>query len=242
MKTVNGSLAHAIDMNGGGITAIIGSGGKSTLLRALGLELMRGGERVLLSTTTHMYPLAGIPWVPERERLSGLPWMIRDHVTGCTCAQCAGPRGAIYQCGTLDAQTGKLSAPDCAIAELAGSFDHVLVEADGSHRLPLKAHASWEPVVPEGASRVIWVVGALGFMRPICEAVHRSEIFCERAGVGPTDPATPETVASVLAREQKLLGLERATILVNQVNTEQERNMAERLEQALGQEVLTWGR
>ena len=55
METVSGSLASALKIEPG-ITAIIGSGGKSTLLKMLGLELMRAGGRVLLCTTTHMFP------------------------------------------------------------------------------------------------------------------------------------------------------------------------------------------
>ena len=42
METTSGNLASALKIEPG-ITAIIGSGGKSTLLRALGLELMRAG-------------------------------------------------------------------------------------------------------------------------------------------------------------------------------------------------------
>ena len=57
-----------------GITAIIGSGGKSTLLKALGLELMRAGGRVLLCTTTHMFPVAGVPWDGSSRRLDAAPW------------------------------------------------------------------------------------------------------------------------------------------------------------------------
>ena len=58
METVSGNLASALRIEPG-ITAIIGSGGKSTLLKTLGLELMRAGGRVLLCTTTHMFPVAG---------------------------------------------------------------------------------------------------------------------------------------------------------------------------------------
>ena len=61
METINGGLASALKIEPG-ITAIIGSGGKSTLLKTLGLELMRAGGRVLLCTTTHMFPVAGVPW------------------------------------------------------------------------------------------------------------------------------------------------------------------------------------
>lgn len=61
METINGGLASTLKIEPG-ITAIIGSGGKSTLLKTLGLELMRAGSRVLLCTTTHMFPVAGVPW------------------------------------------------------------------------------------------------------------------------------------------------------------------------------------
>ena len=59
METTSGNLASALKIEPG-ITAIIGSGGKSTLLKALGLELMRAGGRVLLCTTTRMFPVAGV--------------------------------------------------------------------------------------------------------------------------------------------------------------------------------------
>ena len=54
----------------------------------------------------------------------------------------------------------------------------LLVEADGSRRLPLKAHAPHEPVIPKEAGCVLCVVGARGFDRPIRKAVHRPEQFC----------------------------------------------------------------
>ena len=68
METVSGNLASALRIEPG-ITAIIGSGGKSTLLKTLGLELMRAGGRVLLCTTTHMFPVAGVPWDGSNRRL-----------------------------------------------------------------------------------------------------------------------------------------------------------------------------
>ena len=72
METINGGLASALKIEPG-ITAIIGSGGKSTLLKTLGLELMRAGGRVLLCTTTHMFPVAGVPWDGSNRRLDAAP-------------------------------------------------------------------------------------------------------------------------------------------------------------------------
>lgn len=112
METVSGNLASALRIESG-ITAIIGSGGKSTLLKTLGLELMRAGGRVLLCTTTHMFPVAGVPWDGSSRRLDAAPWKPGTlHVPGCTCEACAGlVRGSICQTGVLDPETGKLSAP-----------------------------------------------------------------------------------------------------------------------------------
>lgn len=239
METVSGNLASALKIEPG-MTAIIGSGGKSTLLRALGLELMRADSRVLLCTTTHMFPVAGVPWDGSSRRLGAAPWKPGAlHAPGCTCEACTGlSRGSICQAGSLDPQTGKLSSPAEPLDELAQRFDYVLAEADGSKRLPLKAHAAWEPVVPAGTANVVWVVGASGFSRPINEAVHRPELFCERCGCELTDIATPERVAQVLNAELRMLNLGTARVMLNQVDTLADPTMANRFEAALGRPVI----
>ena len=239
METVSGNLASALRIEPG-ITAIIGSGGKSTLLKTLGLELMRAGGRVLLCTTTHMFPVAGVPWDGSNRRLDAAPWKPgAAHVSGCTCEACAGlARGSICQAGVLDPETGKLSAPAEPLGELAQRFNYVLAEADGSKRLPLKAHAAWEPVIPSGTTNIVWIVGASGFGRPVDEAVHRPELFCERCGCEATDIATPERVARVLNDELQELGLSTARIMLNQVDTLADPTMADRLEAALGRPLI----
>ena len=54
-------LAKALDVRKG-VTAIIGAGGKTTLLLALARELARTA-RVIVTTTTHIYPPDGIPYL-----------------------------------------------------------------------------------------------------------------------------------------------------------------------------------
>ena len=239
METTSGNLASTLKIEPG-ITAIIGSGGKSTLLKTLGLELMRAGGRVLLCTTTHMFPVAGVPWDGSSRRLDAALWKPGTlHVPGCTCEACAGMnRGSICQAGVLDPETGKLSAPAEPLNELAQRYDYVLAEADGSKRLPLKAHAAWEPVIPAATANVVWIVGALGLGKPINEAVHRPELFCERCGCELTDIATPERVAQVLNAELRMLNLSNARIMLNQVDTLSDPAMADRFETALGRSVV----
>ena len=167
-----------------GITAVIGGGGKTTLLRTLGEELAAGGKCVLLCTTTKIFPFSGLPCARTAVELERLR---QEHRLLCA--------------GTPVPDTGKLTVPETAMGELARRFDYVLVEADGAAHHPLKAHAPHEPVVPPEANQVICVVGASGFGQPIAQAVHRPERYAALAGVAETAVATPQTEAAVLLAE-----------------------------------------
>ena len=114
----------------------------------------------------------------------------------------------------------------------------MLAEADGSKRLPLKAHAAWEPVIPAATADVVWVVGASGLGKPVAEVAHRPELFCERCGCELTDIATPERVAMVLNAELRMLNLNNARIMLNQVDTLADPTMADRFEAALGRLIV----
>lgn len=54
-----------------GITAVIGGGGKTSLLRALGRELSRQ-HRVVLCTTTKIYPFPDLPCARTAAELNAL--------------------------------------------------------------------------------------------------------------------------------------------------------------------------
>lgn len=179
-----------------GITSVIGGGGKTTLLSVLARELACGGATVALTTSTHFLPFEGMP------ALSGPgEW---DAV--------AGP----VACFASPTEEGKLTVPACGIPALAEAADYVLVEADGSKRLPLKAHADWEPAVPKGSKRCVLVLGGSGFGRPVREVVHRPELFCELAGCGGNALATPELVAAAIAAETASGRIAPDVVVVNQ--------------------------
>ena len=161
---------------GPGVTSVVGSGGKTSLIAALARELP---GTVVLTTTTHILPFPDVPLLVSPSA---------DEVAAALEASrviCVGSHG----------EKNKLVAPELGIDTLAALADHVLVEADGARRLPLKAHAAWEPVIPPCTARTILVLGALGLGRPVAEKVHRPEVFCELAGCEPGDVATPELVA-----------------------------------------------
>ena len=168
---------------GRGVTSVVGSGGKTSLLAVLARELP---GTVALTTTTHILPFAGVPLVTSAN-------------AGDVIAALAGSR--VVCVGSQAEKDGKLVAPELGMDVLAALADHVLVEADGSRRLPLKAHAPWEPVIPACSERTVLVLGASGLGRPVRAVVHRPERFCELADCAPDDPATPELVARVANAE-----------------------------------------
>ena len=94
---------------------------------------------------------------------------------------------------------GKLTAP--AIDGWETMADFVLVEADGSKRLPAKAHAAWEPVLPPERNRTVCVFGASALGQPIQDAAHRPELYASLAEVSPEAVITPAIAARVLAKE-----------------------------------------
>lgn len=169
---------------GRGVTALIGGGGKTTLLYTLTEELRKKGT-VLLCTSTHI--------------MRPTQYEVLERAGEAEISAALSAHGAV--CVGEPSAEGKLGPPSLSFDALARLADYVLVEADGSKRLPLKAHAPHEPVIPKEACCVLCVVGARGFDRPIREAVHHPEQFCTLTGARLDEPASPALAARVLAAE-----------------------------------------
>ena len=159
---------------GRGVTALIGGGGKTTLLYTLTEELRKKGT-VLLCTSTHIMRPTQYE-VLERASEAEVSAALSAHGAVCVGGASAG-------------------------GELCELADYVLVEADGSRRLPLKAHAPHEPVIPANAQRVVLVVGADGFGKPIRDVCHRSERYAALCGVSENALVTPELEATLILAE-----------------------------------------
>ncbi|MBQ4417371.1 MAG: putative selenium-dependent hydroxylase accessory protein YqeC [Butyrivibrio sp.] len=183
-----------------GITSVIGSGGKTTLLRALSDAL---DGTVLLCTSTHIVAWDDIPLDTGCDR-NTLASVIQKERVVCTGVPVA---------DGIPRPQPKLTAPALPFSVLASLADYVLVEADGSKRLPLKAHAPYEPVIPAGSGQTVLVVGAAGFGETVRDAVHRPELFCPLCGLQPDDIVTPQAVARVVGAEALA-----DTVFVNQAD------------------------
>ena len=194
-----------------GVTAFTGGGGKTTMMYTLAGELS-ARKTVLCCTTTRIWPPSHLPVLEQVDR------MALERLR-CVCAGVLTPEG-------------KLAAPAQPVAELAALADYVLVEADGSKGLPLKAHLPHEPVIPDEAGQTVVLVGASVFGRPAGEAVHRPEAFCQLTGLSPDAAVTPEAAAALLNAEG--LG---DRVFVNQAETEPALAAARRLAELLDRPV-----
>ena len=127
------------------VISISGSGGKTSLLIALGNYFYNQGEKVLLTTTTHLgrdidYGDADLfVELGERNR---------------------------YKCPGEDKIKAKIK-----------DYDRVLIEADGSRRLPLKYHTLRDPVVIDETTSTLSVVGLSALRMPIKDVLFGYEDY-----------------------------------------------------------------
>ncbi len=111
--------------------------------------------------------------------------------------------------------------------------DWVVVEADGSRMLPVKAPAAHEPVVPVETTLLVPVVGIDALSGPIVEVAHRPELVSAITGLAPDQTLTPDALAVLLTSRQG--GLKdappdaRVVVLINKVESPDEFRLARSL-------------
>ena len=131
------------------------------------------------------------------------------------------------------AERKKISAPSVSFAELSKLADYVLVEADGSRQLPIKAHANYEPVIPEGTTQKIYVIGIDGVGKKISRACHRPELFCTLTGCELENLLTPDLIAEAIKKENLA-----DRFFINKINSFEEWQLAEDLAIKLGKPTI----
>lgn len=180
------------------VTALIGGGGKTTLLSALGETCARRGKRVLLTTTTHL------GWTTEAVCPDSVENLNRQLVPG---------RAVLA--GYPDVEHHKLTGiPAAWYAQLRA--DRIFVEADGSRCLPLKYHRTFEPVMPPDAGLVIEVAGLAALGRPAGEVLHG----WREAGIDPVRTVDEALCAALLERGLSAARSEAPKlVLLNQADT-----------------------
>jgi molybdenum cofactor cytidylyltransferase len=184
-------LKQAIRAESFAAVALVGAGGKTTAL----FQLARQFEsRVLVSTSTHL--AVDQVFLADKQIIlneRSLPDNFRDQLNA-NIILITGHTGSDDRVQGLS--TNQLQALyEFALHEQIS----LLVEADGSKRLPLKAPAEHEPAIPPWANIVVVCAGLQGLGKPLThEYIHRPEIFARISGAVIGESVSTAHISAVL--------------------------------------------
>lgn len=210
------------------ITAYVGAGGKTSSILEEVISLHQMGKRVIVTTTTRMKRPEKIPEGTNRltENLEEAAVQLQN--------------GEVVWYGH-PAENGKFAGPHPEEWEqLYDLAETILVEADGSKRLPVKIPASHEPVIPDKTDKIIMVIGLSGLGKQIKEVCHRLPMVLELLNKKENDALTEEDYVKILT-DGYIIPLRQKypdcqyEIYLNQVKTPELSEAAERIRQRLCQ-------
>ncbi|MBT3241259.1 MAG: putative selenium-dependent hydroxylase accessory protein YqeC [Chloroflexi bacterium] len=156
--------------------AFVGAGGKSTSMFRLAQQYQ---GKCILSTSTHL-ALAQVKLADQHiivGNIADLDQLHNDLPDGITLI--SGPKWRNDRVGALSDEIFQ------ELDQLAAKHQvPILIEADGSRRLPLKSPGNHEPAIPPIVNTVVVLVGFSGLGMPLNEKnVHRPELFSKRTGL-----------------------------------------------------------
>lgn len=209
-------LSQAVRASESVCFALVGAGGKTSAMFTLARQLQRP---VFVTTTTHI--AVEQVRLADRHIILGQPSKLEDFLSDHL--------PAVTLLTGQKTEGERLKGPD--LFSLQGLYEWarqrdvpLLIEADGSRRLPLKAPADYEPVIPAFVDKVIVVAGLSGLGQPLgFEHVHRPDIFSRLTGLAPGETITPQALIRLLCHPEGGLknippGAHRV-ILLNQADT-----------------------
>ena len=209
------TLAEALGLGGKEHLALVGAGGKTSLLLALAGELQGAGKRVLASTTTKM-------WHQEASLLGGALFLGSTPTWRKDLRKRLGQKGIVFLAErSLD--SGKVQGVGQEVLDALfreEDVDYLVVEADGSAGHPLKAPAAHEPVIPRTATGVVALMGLEALGRPSGpEMVFRPEALQRLTGIQPGGVLSAVLLAGLFGHPEGLFkctpGSSRRVVFLN---------------------------
>ncbi len=147
------------------IICVVGSGGKTTLIKKLAEQYQKAGKTVFVTTSTHMFIEPDTLLTDDRDAI-----IRRLKETGYAMA------------GIPEGQKIK-TLPQETYEAVCAAADVVLVEADGSKGVPLKYPNGTEPVIPDNADEILVVCGLNAIGQQAKDVCHRLELVKDCLGI-----------------------------------------------------------
>ncbi|HAE42120.1 MAG TPA: putative selenium-dependent hydroxylase accessory protein YqeC [Clostridiales bacterium] len=161
-----------IDVNQKTVITVTGSGGKTTIISELANQLLEAGKKVVITTTTKIY-------LPEANNaITILNETILKHIN-------LQYQGIVFAGKSIDSNN-KLQGftnEEISMIHKNPNINFLIIEGDGSKRLPIKGYAFYEPVVPDTTDILISVIGLNAIGKTVDDtSVHRIDKFEEITG------------------------------------------------------------
>lgn len=165
------NLSNLILKDASHIVAVIGSGGKTTLVRILARE-NRATKRVFISNTLNMER------IPEDE-IDFVDYEFRQDYSLCDYSH----PGVYVLAYEIDQDNMLRGLPLDVIEQQMDCFELCLIECDESRQRPLKAWRPNEPLLPSSTDVTLGVldITSLGLKISV-ETVHNLDVFCDLTG------------------------------------------------------------
>lgn len=164
------------------ITAVVGAGGKTTLIHTLADRFRRDGKTVFVTTTTHMYAEPDTLLTEDADIILGRLTETGYAMAGLPCGEKIAP------------------LPRSVFEAVCGKADETLVEADGAKHMAVKYPAMGEPVIPTNTEKIIVVCGLHALGKTVKEAAFRQAEVMQCLGI---DENTKLTAAHLQTLVQK---------------------------------------
>lgn len=202
--------ALKIDINKKNVISVVGGGGKTSLIYELGSELSKLGKKVIITTTTHMFmPESNVILTGKKEDIIKLLHSKNMITVGMLCNESNviikhNQLKNVETSDTIEEEKFKKirGLPENMAIHLIKLADFVLVEADGSKRLPLKMPASHEPVILKGSNIVVGVCGIDAVGKRIKETCHRSNLVSNFLNKSEEDFIQENDIAQILLSDK----------------------------------------
>ncbi len=168
-------LLAVLGLGRGGLVAVAGAGGKTTIVYRMAAEARRRGLRVIVTSTTHMGSLP--------PSVTGPLVLAAESGAGPALSLALEREGWATLLGERVRDDKIRGLAPTQVDVLLEQADLVLVEADGARSRSLKMPAEHEPVVPSLTSHLL-VLAALDVLgHPLGEGrVHRAELVAAASG------------------------------------------------------------